>query len=152
MVVAVGAEGEAFTVYAQDRIQQRFVEQITLKFQFLTVVAVGEVFTAFAQDEFLLPQPRARLVPWMRILLGFSHSSPKEKKREVGSALRVRSAPGVEPIHAVPDEDEPGVRGGRPGQMGECIRPQVVEVRALPWEVVLAGTGLDVDTICEEPG
>ena len=44
-----GREGGAvFKVYAQDRIQQRLIKQITLKFQFLRVVAVLEVFPSFS--------------------------------------------------------------------------------------------------------
>ena len=84
MVVAVGAEGKVFTVYAQDRIQQRLVEQITLKFRFLMVVEVGGVFTAFAQDEFLLPHPRTRLVLWMSILSRFFAHPQNQKSARLG--------------------------------------------------------------------
>ena len=84
----------------QDRIQQRFVEQSTLTFQFLLVVAVGEVFTAFAQYEILLPHPRTRLVLWLRIFTVFFELFHKIKKSEVGFAFGVGTAPRVEPIHA----------------------------------------------------
>ena len=41
MVVTVGAGEEVFKVHGQDRIQQRFMGQNTLTFQFLKLVAEG---------------------------------------------------------------------------------------------------------------
>ena len=64
--------------YAQ-RIQQRWVEQITLTFQFLRVVAALEVLKVSSRVLLVL-HPRTRLVPWKRLLQGFSHFSPKSKK------------------------------------------------------------------------
>ena len=49
-VVAVGTVGEVVKVLAQDRIQQRLVEQCTLTFQFLMVAVVGEAFKVSSRD------------------------------------------------------------------------------------------------------
>ena len=71
-VVAIRAVGEGrgvFKFYVLDRIQQRFVDHITLTFQF----RVLEVFT----DRFLLLHHRTHLVPWMRFYRVFSHCTPK---------------------------------------------------------------------------
>ena len=46
----------------------------------------GEVFSVFAQTRIQLLHPRA-LMPWMRILQGFSALFPNQKKCGVGSAL-----------------------------------------------------------------
>ena len=64
MVVTVwaGRGEEVFKVYAQDRIQQRFVEQKTLTFQFFMVVAEVEVFKVYALDRIqqrFLEQPNS---------------------------------------------------------------------------------------------
>ena len=101
MVVAIEAAGEVIKGYAQDRLQQRLVEQCSLTFQFLMVVVglvrhafkvsprdrvqkrfvelifrVVEVFT----DQLLPPHPRTHLVPWMRLLHGGSALFPEVKK------------------------------------------------------------------------
>ena len=68
----VGLVREAFKVSRRDRVQQRFVEQISLTFPFRVV----EVFT----DQLLLLHPRTLLVPRMRLLLGFFPLFPKVKK------------------------------------------------------------------------
>ena len=93
MVVEVVSVSEVFKV-SQDRVQQRIVEQIsqqrlpsrTLTFQFRVVT---ELFILHRR----LPVCRVRQIK------GFSHFSRK-KKRDVGSALGVGTAPRVEPIHA----------------------------------------------------
>ena len=51
MIVAIGSGGEAFKVSPRNRVLQRFVEQSTLTFQFLQVVAQGEVFTVFRRGQ-----------------------------------------------------------------------------------------------------
>ena len=76
-----GGVAEVFKVYAQDRIQQRFVEQSTLTFQFLQVVAQREVFKVFAEDRVhqLLHQWIV-LVLVMELLIGFFRTFPGVKK------------------------------------------------------------------------
>ena len=51
-MVVVGLIGEVFKVHAQERIQQLFMEQNTLKFQFLKVVVFKEVFSVLPRHEF----------------------------------------------------------------------------------------------------
>ena len=83
----------AFKVSPRDRVQQRSVEQITLKFQSLMVV----VFKVSSQDRVQRLRPLLRtcvLVPWMS-RLGFSHFSTDEKKCAVGSALGVGTGCGL---------------------------------------------------------
>ena len=67
-VVVDGSVMEAFKVSPRDRVQQRFVDQISLTFQFLVV----EVFKASSQDRVqrLRPLLRTRLVMWMKRLQG----------------------------------------------------------------------------------
>ena len=84
---------EVFKVLSQYRIQQRLWSRS------LTFQLVG-VFLVFSRDRVLLPHPVVRMTLRMRILHGFSHFSPFEKKCEVGLALGVGTAPRVEPIHA----------------------------------------------------
>ena len=55
---------EAFKASPWDRVQQRFEEQFTLTLQFLIL------------------HPRARLVPWMRLLQGFFRTFPQIKKAQ----------------------------------------------------------------------
>ena len=87
-VMAVGV-GEVFKVHAQDRIQQCFMEQKTLTFQFLKVVVEEEVFSVYAQIRIQLLHPRTRVVLRMRFSHGFFALFPRGKKCEVGSALAV---------------------------------------------------------------
>ena len=56
-----------FKISALDRIQQRFVEQITLTIRF----RVLEVFKVSSRDRLLALHPRTRLVPRMRLLQWF---------------------------------------------------------------------------------
>ena len=69
--------------HAQDRIQQRFMEQNTLKFQFLKVVVVGEVFSVYAQTRIQLLHPRTLLLR-MRFSTVFSHFFSGEKSATLG--------------------------------------------------------------------
>ena len=59
--------GEVFKIHALDRIQQRFVEQITLNFQF----RVLKVFKVSSRDRLLLLHLRTHLVLRVRILHDF---------------------------------------------------------------------------------
>ena len=79
MVVVDGSGMEAFKVSPRDRLLQRFVEQIMLTLQFLRVVAALEVLKASSRVLLAL-HPRTRLVPWMRLLLGFFALFPKSEK------------------------------------------------------------------------
>ena len=89
MIVAIGSGGEAFKVSPRNRVLQRFVEQSTLTFQFLQVVAQGEVFKVFAQDRVhqLLHQWIV-LTLVMELLVGFSHFSRSEEKCGVRQPVR----------------------------------------------------------------
>ena len=78
-VVVVGLVMEALKVSPRDRVQQRLVEQISLTFRFLRVVAALQVLKASSRVLLAL-HPRTRLVPWMRLLLGFFALFPKSKK------------------------------------------------------------------------
>ena len=126
-MVVVGLIGEVFKVHAQDRIQQRFVEQNTLNFQFLKVVVVGEVFLVYAQTRIQLLHPRTLLLR-MRFSRGVSHFFPRGGKCDVGSTLGVGTECGLyftaygvpmvpEPVLEVESEEEYLVTG-----MDECGR------------------------------
>ena len=91
---------EVFKVHALDRIHQRFVEQNTLTFQFLMVVAEEEVFAVNAQIRIQLLHPRTRLMLRMRFLQGGFALFSTEKKCEVGSALGVGTECGLYSVHA----------------------------------------------------
>ena len=82
--MVVGLVGEVFKFPPRNRIQQRLVEQITLKFQFLVV----EVFKVLARDRFHQLHPRTRLVLRMRLLHVFFALFPVRKK--VRSWVRTR--------------------------------------------------------------
>ena len=81
MIMVAGAE--VYKVSSRNRVQQRFLEQISLTIQFLTVVVEGEVFKAFSQDRAQLPLHLA-LVLQMKLGKGFSHFSPREKSAGLG--------------------------------------------------------------------
>ena len=68
-----------FKVSHQERIQQCFVEQNTLTFQFLKVVAEGEVFSVYDPN----PAASSRHSPGAADG-GFSHFSPGEKSAKLG--------------------------------------------------------------------
>ena len=84
---------EVFKIFSQNRIQQRLWSR-SLIFQ------LAEVFQIFSRARVLLPHRVVCVTMQMRILQGFSHFSPFEKKCEVGLALGVGTASRVEPIHA----------------------------------------------------
>ena len=83
-VMAVGLVGEVFKVHAQDRIQQRFMEQNTLTFQFLKIVVEVEVFSVYAQIRIQLLHPRTRLVLRMSFLQGVFALFPRGKSARLG--------------------------------------------------------------------
>ena len=93
-MVVVGLIEEVFKVHAQDRIQQRFMEQNTLKFQFLMVVAFGEVFSVHAQTRIQLLHPFA-LVLRMRFFQGGFRTFSRGQKCDVRSALGVGTECGL---------------------------------------------------------
>ena len=64
-----------------DRVQQRFVEQISLTFQFRVVEG--------STDLGLLLHPGALLMPWMRLIPFFLHFSQSQKSAEVALQTRV---------------------------------------------------------------
>ena len=70
------------------------VEQNTLTFQFLKVVAEGEVLKVYAQIRIQLLPPRSVLVLRM-VFTGVFRTIPQGKKCEVGSALRVGTGCGL---------------------------------------------------------
>ena len=112
MVVVDGSVMEKVSPW--DRVLQRFLEQITLTLQFLRVVAAMETLKASSRVLLAL-HPRTRLVPWMRLLLGFSHLSPNQKKCGVGSALGVGTGCGLSSMDSGGLRRLLGARGGRAG-------------------------------------
>ena len=92
-------------IYALDRLQQRCVEQITLKTRF----RVLEVFKVSSRDTLLLLHPSTRLVLRMRLLQGFSALFTKLKSAGLvaaDSSPSTRRAYGV-PMAVEEDESEP---------------------------------------------
>ena len=85
MVVVVGA---VLKVSSLDRVQQRFVEQIATKIQFLAV----EVFKVLARDRLQVLHPRICLVLRMRLLL-FFRTLPDIKKMRGWARTRGRNCP-----------------------------------------------------------
>ena len=87
VVVAGWLGGEIFKVSPRDRVQQRFLEQNTLTFQFRVV----EVFKVLVMDRVQQLHPLTHMTLRMRFLQGFFVLTPKEKKCEDGSALGGRN-------------------------------------------------------------
>ena len=86
---------EVFKVSPRNRAQQRFMEQITLIFQVLTVVLEEEVFKPSSQDRVQLLLHLA-LVLRKKLGMGFFAFFPGGKKCGVGSALGVRTGCGAD--------------------------------------------------------
>ena len=82
-----GHQGGLFKFYALDRIQQRFMVQITLTFRFRVVDLQG-----FLPDRLPLLHLRGRLVLRMRCLLFFFLTFPQNKKSARVAGSRVESA------------------------------------------------------------
>ena len=85
---------EVPTIISYSSLQSRFMEQITLIFQFLTVVLEGEVFKASSQDRVQLLL-HLTLVLRKKLGMGFFALFPGGKKCGVGSALGVRTGCGL---------------------------------------------------------
>ena len=92
--VVEGWAVEVFQVSPRNRAQQRFMEQISLTFQFLTVVLEGEVFKVLVQDRVQQPLHLA-LVLQMKLGKGVFALSPWAKKCGVRSALGVGTGCGL---------------------------------------------------------
>ena len=99
-----------------------FVEQNTLKFQFLEVVVEEEVFSFYAKIRIQLLHPRTRLVLRMRFLKEFFALFSGRKRCDTTSAFGVGTASALEPMdaggswraHGARASAGGGVRGGVP--------------------------------------
>ena len=111
IVVLLGEE--VFKISVLDRIQQRLVEQIMLKFQ----LRVLEVFKVSSRDRLPLLHQRTRLVLRMRLLQGFFRTFPQKKKKSAGLGPHSGSELAADFIYSMDAGSSWRAHGGRGGRV-----------------------------------